>query len=342
LELRQRQRKRIEQLGISVLLGTSILFTISLGQGWASLQRQKAAMILERKGVALLRSLRLKFRPLDTLLTALEFGKELNDQLPRDSSLLSLENYPAISPMLALRSSLNNVLEEVRFTVQGESLVPSTDEQREQHLVTFYGDKKSKSRLYDYLTGKEVAQFEGSFSNFSPDGLRFVAFSSSDNRSRLYNFSGRELAQFEGNFVNFSPDRQRLVTSSRRDNKSRLYDLSGKIIAEYQGSFKEFSADKLRLVTTVENENISKIYTLPGRLLAEFPGSVYSIVNRGLDKALGFSPTNQHLLTITNDGYLHLWQLDNGLDDLLARGCARVQVYLQSHPEERRAGFCRK
>jgi WD40 repeat protein len=95
------------------------------------------------------------------------------------------------------------------------------------------------------------------------------------------------------------------------------------------------------LITTIADENISKVYDLSGNLLAEFSGSVFDNQDRRLSQSLGFSPSDQHILTLSNDGYLQLWQLDNGLDDLLTRGCARVQVYLQSHPEEKRAGFCR-
>ena len=227
------------------------------------------------------------------------------------------------------------------YNLSGKELAQFNGEFRDfspngQRLV-IDSSSDGKIRLYD-LSGKELAQFDGEFRDFSPDSQRLIIRSRSNGKIRLYDLLGKELAQFEGESYNFSPDGQNLLTFSHRERKSRLYDLTGTVLIEYENlAFQEFSPDAKRLITTVRDENISKIYDISGNLLAEFSGSVVS----GLD-TLGFSPDNQHILTTSNDGYFHLWQLDNGLDDLLARGCARVQLYLQSHPQEQRAGFCRK
>ncbi|NEQ55784.1 MAG: hypothetical protein F6K11_37730 [Leptolyngbya sp. SIO3F4] len=47
-------------------------------------------------------------------------------------------------------------------------------------------------------------------------------------------------------------------------------------------------------------------------------------------------------MTISNDGFLHLWRLDNGLDELIAQGCERVRPYLLSDAGkgETRGQFC--
>ncbi|MGB7085545.1 MAG: hypothetical protein WBD47_08325, partial [Phormidesmis sp.] len=121
------------------------------------------------------------------------------------------------------------------------------------------------------------------------------------------------------------------------DNKSRLYDLSGQQIAEFEGSDPSVTKDGQRLVTNILDEDISRIYDTAGNLLAEFPGSVSYQYQQ-----LGFTADGNFLFTRTNDGFYHLWQLDDGLDDLLARGCDRVRPHLQANPDEKRADFCRQ
>ncbi|ASC73754.1 WD-40 repeat protein [Halomicronema hongdechloris C2206] len=46
-------------------------------------------------------------------------------------------------------------------------------------------------------------------------------------------------------------------------------------------------------------------------------------------------------MTLSSDGYVRLFRLDNGLDDLLARGCAWLQDYFNANPEKQaEAGIC--
>jgi hypothetical protein len=51
-------------------------------------------------------------------------------------------------------------------------------------------------------------------------------------------------------------------------------------------------------------------------------------------------PDGQHFATISHDNYLRSYRLDNGLEDLLPRGCAWARSYLENHPEEKRGRFC--
>jgi hypothetical protein len=182
----------------------------------------------------------------------------------------------------------------------------------------------------------ETAAFDGEFMSFSEDGQRLVTSSGSDNQSRLYDLSGKELAAFEGIFPSFSEDGQRLIVYSSEDKISRFYDLSGQSTGlDLRGEFGEASPDQKYLITTVASEDISLVYDASGKLLAESPGSLSG------QGDLGFTPDSRQILTKTNDGFYHLWPLDNGLEDLLARGCDWVRPYLQTHPEEDRAAFCR-
>ena len=73
------------------------------------------------------------------------------------------------------------------------------------------------------------------------------------------------------------------------------------------------------MLTTVFSEDSSLVYNAAGRLLAEYPGSVFGPGD------LGFTPDSTRIVTQSSDGYHHVWQLDNGLDDLLVRGCDWVR-----------------
>jgi hypothetical protein len=205
-----------------------------------------------------------------------------------------------------------------------------------QQLVTFSEEAGTSSWLYN-LSGQRLAEFKGRFPRFSEDGQRLVTSSREENISWLYDLSGQQLAKFKGREPQFSKDGQRLITFSEEEDTSWLYDLSGQRIAEFEGRSPSFSADGQRLVTSLVDEDISNVYDTTGTLLAEFPGSVVSYQ----DEQLGFTPDGNHLFTRANDGEYHLWQLDNGLDDLIARGCDWVRPYLQANPEETRAAFCK-
>ncbi|NJL41757.1 MAG: hypothetical protein HC899_37570 [Leptolyngbyaceae cyanobacterium SM1_4_3] len=232
-------------------------------QALIAIEQAQTAGRLERRGTALLRYQPVRFVEIETLLQAMELGQELKNLMqaspnPVATNTLLLEDYPAISPLLALRTAVNSVLEW---------------------------------------------SFQGAFRGFSDDGQRLVSYSNADNTSRLYDLSGTELGSFQGAFRGFSDDGQRLVTS-------------------------------------LQDEDISKVYDLSGNLLAEFTGSTFdSNPNRRLLRSsLGFSPDGQRLMTVSGDGYIRLWPIDNGLDDLLAQGCERLEGYFRANPEERLEG----
>ncbi len=103
----------------------------------------QAGTKLEREGIALLRRPSEEFRDIDTLLDALDLGDGLQALMQRDTKAfqgVGIDEYPAISPMLALRTTAKSILEVAAF--DGDFSSFSDDGQR---LVTS-SNSESRSR----------------------------------------------------------------------------------------------------------------------------------------------------------------------------------------------------
>ena len=77
--------------------------------------------------------------------------------------------------------------------------------------------------------------------------------------------------------------------------------------------------------TSSDRDRITRLYDSNGNLLAEYPG--YDAQ---------FTPDQRHLVvkSATSD-LLEVWPIDNGLDDLLARGCHWLRHYFVNYPEKK-------
>ncbi|WOD39956.1 hypothetical protein [Nodosilinea sp. E11] len=269
---------------------------------------------LEQRGNALLRLGDIRFRQAAGLIEALQIGYELKSKLPEanaKSSLATLANYPAYSPLLALRVTTNTLTEGGSY--EGFFLGFTPDE---QGLVTD-SNSDGKSRLWS-LSGTEQASYEGVFLGFTPDEQGLVTDSNSDGKSRLWSLSGTEQASYEGVFLGFTPDEQGLVTVSYSDGKSRLWSLSGTEQASYEGVFLGFTPDEQGLVTDSNSDGKSRLWSLSGTEQASYEGVF-----------LGFTPDEQGLVTDSNsDGKSRLWSL-SGTEQASYEG-----VFLGFTPDE--------
>ncbi|MEH2338585.1 nSTAND1 domain-containing NTPase [Nostoc sp.] len=137
---------------------------------------------LERAGVSALKQF--EYTQLESLVSAMQSGKELKN-LVKDGR--PLEKYPAISPIYALDTILNNIKERNQF--QGHQ---------------------------DWVRSV----------SFSPDG-KTIATASDDKIARLWNLQGQLLQKLKGHqgtvySVSFSPDGKTIATASS-DKTARLW-----------------------------------------------------------------------------------------------------------------------
>ena len=146
-----------------------------------------------------------------------------------------------------------------------------------------------------------------------------------------------EQASYEGDFRGFTPDEQGLLTYSSSDGKIRLWSLSGEEQASYEGYFRGFTPDGKALYTD-SDYGTTTLWSLSGQLLAEFTGRMTTNFYEDFDR---FSDNGQYLITSLDNTTHRIWRLDNGLDDLLARGCNLLESYFTANPDQREAlGIC--
>ncbi|MBD1859678.1 MULTISPECIES: TIR domain-containing protein [Leptolyngbya] len=244
---------------------------------------------LERKGVVMLRLPFEQYRNVETLIAAMRLGRNTQALLKHGNPPKSINNYPAVSPLLVLRIAVNSVMQQAEF--QGDAAQFSPDG---QHIATVDG---MTVRLYD-LTGKQLGQYQGSFIPipelsdramppiFSGDSKQLLDGSPLSPTSRLFDIAGHLQAELQGREPSFSPDGKFILTTT--DNTTRLYDHRGNFLAQFRGKDVRFSRDHQQILT-VDN-NLVRRYDLSGKQLEQFQGTDPSI-----------SPDSNYVATIGTD-----------------------------------------
>lgn len=227
----------------------------------------------------------------------------------------------------------STLLQRLPFSHRQETLISfSLDEQL---LVT--ASSNGMADLWN-LQGHKITKFQGHQEKilsvcFSPD-QKFIATASADTTACLWNLQGNLISTFAAhqdsvNSVSFSPCGQLLATSSE-DKTVCLWNIEGNKIAQFQGHWDHvnkvsFSPDG-QLLAIASDHDIIRLWDLKGNEIALVQGSGSCTIN------IVFSPDGKLLVSLSNDGTAHLWQVET-LDQLLHRGCEKLQDYFASHPE---------
>ncbi|HEY9612531.1 AAA-like domain-containing protein, partial [Allocoleopsis sp.] len=292
LELAQKKAQRRIYLG-SAILALSLIGATVAGV-WASnaLSVTHRVTKIEQAGATAFQQFELA--PIDALLSAMQSGQDLKTLIKND---LPLENYPTVSPLLALQYILDNIRQHNQINTYQKGVNSVIFTQDGQQLAI--AGKDGTVKLWD-LNRQQLKKLlnahHGSVNSvrFSPDD-KLLATASRDGTAKLWDINGNLLAEFKGhqggvNNIRFSPDGQRLATSGK-DGTVRLWDLLGRQllkIAAHRDSINSinFSPDGQLLVTASEDGTI-KLWNLDGQLSAEFRGNHGSVIS------IFFSPDGQ-------------------------------------------------
>jgi WD40 repeat protein len=264
---------------------------------------------LEQSGI---RALRLfESREIVALVSAMKAGLALK-ALVTDGR--SLRDYPAISPVLALQTILDNIRERNQFNSYQDKvyIYDVCFSPNGQQIVTAEDD--GVVQLRD-LSGQQTFRWKGHQGSvrsvsFSPSGQQLVT-AGRDGKARLWNLLGQQIVEFDGHqgwglSVSFSPDGQQLVTAAE-DGKARLWNLLGQQIVEFdghQGSVwcVNFSPDG-QLLATAGLDGKIRLWNLSGQQITQFSP------HQGEAWSVSFSPDGQQLATAGNDNTAKVWNL---------------------------------
>jgi len=231
------QAKRLVRVGTGVLAGTIAIATV-IGiltvRAFRQLHVAQTATRLEREGNLALQQM--EDAPLEALLTAVRSSKALQELVRPD---LPIEQYPTTTPLVALRTILDNIREKNKIQAHQGSVADVS---------------------------------------FSPDGARIATAGSPDTIVRLWDLAGAPLAELEGHQasvrrVEFSPDGS-VVGAVGRDGTVRLWSAEGDAIATltgHEGHVLDISFDpEGEQVATSGEDGTVHLWTLEGQSLAQF------------------------------------------------------------------------
>jgi len=260
---------------------------------------------LEQAGIRALQQF--QFAEIEALLAAMQSGEELQALV---SDGRPLQDYPAVSPLLALQTILDNIHERNQFSghqaaVSGLAFSPDG-----QQIAT--AGSNGTIRLWN-RSGQLLAQVNGhqgaaNSLAFSPDG-RQIASAGSDGMIRLWNRSGQLLAQVNGHqspvtSMDFSPSGQQIATAGG-NGVVRLWNCSGQLLAEtkaHQGAVSSlgFSPDGQQIATAGVDSAL-RLWDRSGNLIAQ------AASGQGKISSLDFSPNGQQIVTGGENGTVRLW-----------------------------------
>jgi WD40 repeat protein/O-acetyl-ADP-ribose deacetylase (regulator of RNase III) len=247
---------------------------------------------------------------IEALLSAMQGGQALK-ALVGDGCLL--QDYPTVSPLLALQTILSNIRQRNQFeSPQGMDYIYDVCFSPDGQQIVMAEDDGTV-QFWD-LSGQLRFRWKGHQGSvrsvsFSPDG-QLIATAGGDGTARLWNLSGQQIAQFEGHqrsvwSVSFSPDGQ-LIATAGGDGTARLWNLLGQQIAQFDGHQDlvrrvSFSPDG-QCLATAGYDGTARLWNLSGQQLAQLNGHIVPILG------ISFSPDGQRLVTAGVDG-ARLWDL---------------------------------
>jgi WD40 repeat protein len=305
------QRIRLGSLILTISVVGAVIAGIMATVAFNKLQEAGEGTRLEREGSNALQQF--DYDQIGALRSAMRSGQDLQ-KLVKDHR--SLEEYPAASPLLALRTILDNIQERNQLTGHQQAVYSASFSPDGKRIVTASLDKTAK--VWD-ISGKLIATLTGHqgeviSASFSPDGKRIITVSW-DNTAKVWDISGKLIATFTGHqgevySASFSPDGKRIVIASNH-NTAKVGYISGKAIITLTGhpaavNSASFSPDGKRIVIA-SLEKTAKVWDISGKLIATLTGH-QSAVN-----SASFSPDGKRIVTASYDKTAKVWDISGKL-----------------------------
>lgn len=283
-----------------ILIG-SVLLGIALRQARLAQQGTR----LEQSARATLA--RFEFDAVEALLTAIKNGNELKE-LAKKNNLQKLEEYPTVSPILALQNILDKMplilqyhqhqFNSAYFNPDGEHIVIASNEGTAQIW-------NLKGELVKSLEGHEGIVTNA---NYSPDG-KYIITSSTDKTAIIWDLKGNQLAslkEHKGIVTNasYSPDGKLIVTTSS-DKTAIVWDSKGKLIIPLKGHEGTiwsgcFSPDGKHIITA-SHDGTARIWNLKGEQINSLKD------HKGIVTSASFSPNGKYIVTTSSDKTAIIW-----------------------------------
>ncbi|MEO0838435.1 MAG: CHAT domain-containing protein [Cyanobacteria bacterium J06643_5] len=238
--------------------------------------------------------------------------------------LWNADNGKLLHTIIGHQESVNNV----EFSPDGKTIASASDDQtvklwdadNGKLLHTLSGHKSSVTRVVFSSDRKTIA---------SASWDKTVKLWNADNGKLLHTLSGHKGGVFS---VTFSPDSKTIASASRDNTTVKLWNANnGKLLhtlSGHQDSINSiaFSPDSKTVVSASRDKTIKLWNTDNGKLLHTLSGHQETVWSAE------FSPDGKTIVSASEDKTVKLW--DWNFDDLIIRGCNRLQNYLIEHPEK--------
>ncbi|MEB3215148.1 MAG: AAA-like domain-containing protein [Nostocales cyanobacterium 94392] len=262
---------------------------------------------LEQQGTTAIRQFELQ--QIEALLLAMDAGRKLKQMLNDGKQI---EDYPTVTPILALQTILDNIREVNKFNSTPSGIgVTKFSPDGQLAVTTLYN---GTAKLWD-ITGKLIADLKGHINNvtttsenFSSNG-QYIILISDDNTAKVWNIAGTLIANLRGHqktltSAGFSPNSQLIVTTSE-DSTAKLWDITGKLITDLKGHKKGLTSASFspngQLIVTASEDGTAKIWDITGKLITDLKGHKMGLTS------VSFSPNGQLIVTASEDGRVKIW-----------------------------------
>ncbi|MCC5663103.1 AAA-like domain-containing protein [Nostoc sp. CHAB 5784] len=292
------------------------------------LTQTQTATKLEKVGALAL--LQFETAPLEALVSAMQSGQDLKNLV----TSRPLEEYPAVSPILALQTILDNIRQQNQIDTHqdGVNSVRFIDTKNDKDMLIATGGEDGTVKLMN-SKGQELLKIQAHQQRILSidvnQDAKKLATGSKDGTLKVWDISDKSFdnlanlptGQSSVNNVRFIRDDE--IATSGEDGTVRFWDLSTKkekliINAHkrcdknvptpaiecdiYQPTIKSLNfSPKTNQIATAGDDGLAKLWKLDGSLVTTFRG------HKGRVNSVTFSPDGERIATSGDDGTIRLW-----------------------------------